>query len=215
MRCAMMTFTGKLVNPLDMKPEDVDIRDIAHGLALVNRFGGHTRFPLSVAQHAVHVSYVMERAYTSSLDHHSILRRLDQNESAWLGLHHDDSDTYIGDMPRLLKHSHSMEGFLAVELELQDKLYSRFDCHHGDMSDPDYSLLIYADNLVLRHEIAQAMHKNFDRSILDEQGLGDPVSGEELELIGPWGPVSWNRAEEMYLDRASQLRPGSVVRYSR
>jgi hypothetical protein len=215
MRCQMITFTGKTVNPLAMRPEDVDIRDIAHGLALVNRFGGHTRFPLSVAQHAVHVSQVMERAHALYKDRTSIINQLSANDAAWIGLHHDDSDTYIGDMPRLLKHSSEMSGFLNVESWLQDVLYSAFDCDYDRMSDPDYNLLGYADNLVLRYEIQQAMHPNFDKTVLIEQGLDPNISTDELKLIGMWGPVSWQRAEEMYLEQAEKLRPGSVARYSR
>lgn len=47
------TYTGRKFYPLDPRPEDVCIEDIAHALALVNRFGGHTRVPYSVAQHSV------------------------------------------------------------------------------------------------------------------------------------------------------------------
>lgn len=211
----MMTYTGKLINPLDMKPEDVDIRDIAHGLALVNRFGGHTRFPLSVAQHAVHVSEAMFwHAAKQGVPGETC------NDLAWIGLHHDDSDTYIGDMPRLLKHSQAMVSFLQLEYDVQARLYWSFNIdpaftNLGCGSDWAEESLRYADNLVLRYEIQQAMHPNFDKSVLIEQGLDPNLSTEELKLIGMWGPVSWQRAEEMYLQQAEKLRPGSVARYSR
>src|SRR5687768_16298229 len=141
----MMTFTGKLVNPLAMRPEDVDIRDIAHGLAAVNRFGGHTRFPLSVAQHAVQVTRVLDKMLTD---------KEEASPMAWIALQHDDSDTYIGDMPRLLKHSDRMSGFLDVEGELQPLLYRCFDIEPR-MSERLIDTLVYADNLVLRHEIKE------------------------------------------------------------
>lgn len=215
MRCQMMTFTGKMVNPLAMRAEDVDIRDIAHGLALVNRFGGHTRFPLPVAQHAVHVSQVM---FLQAAKQGVPLSTC--GDLAWIGLHHDDSDTYIGDMPRLLKHSPEMEGFLMIEQWLQCKLYECFEInslfeHLGCGADWGKEALSYADNLVLRYEIREAMHPNFDKTVLEEQGLDPNLSTEELKLIGMWGPVSWQRAEEMYLEQAEKLRPGSVARYSK
>lgn len=52
----IQTFTGRRFWPLDPRPEDVCIEDIAHALSLKCRFGGHcTRF-YSVAEHSVHVS---------------------------------------------------------------------------------------------------------------------------------------------------------------
>lgn len=45
------TYTGRVWRPLDPQPEDVVQEDIAHALALTNRFNGATREPYSVAQH--------------------------------------------------------------------------------------------------------------------------------------------------------------------
>lgn len=53
------TFKGRRFWPLDPRPEEVDIEDIARGLALTNRFNGHTLMPYSVAQHSVLVSYMV------------------------------------------------------------------------------------------------------------------------------------------------------------
>ncbi len=49
----MMTFTGKQVNPFDIYPGEVCIKDIAHHLALTLRYGGATKWPFSVARHCV------------------------------------------------------------------------------------------------------------------------------------------------------------------
>ena len=57
---SIRTFTGRTFWPLDPKPEDLDIRDIAHALSLVCRFTGHTRSFYSVADHSLRVSYLAE-----------------------------------------------------------------------------------------------------------------------------------------------------------
>ncbi len=42
----LITYSGRLVDPLALKPEDIVIEDVTHGLALTTRFGGgEPRFP--------------------------------------------------------------------------------------------------------------------------------------------------------------------------
>ena len=81
----MVTFTGKLVNPLDLTPQDVDIRDIAHHLSNMCRWQGATRHFYSVAEHCVHVSRLVPTGY------------------ALLALLHDAAEAYMGDAIRPIK----------------------------------------------------------------------------------------------------------------
>ncbi len=81
----IQTFTGKHVNPLNMRPEDIDIKDIAHALSLTNRFTGHTPLPYSVAQHSVLVSNMC-------FPEHKL----------W-GLLHDAPEAYFADISRPVK----------------------------------------------------------------------------------------------------------------
>lgn len=70
--------------------KDVRLDDIAHHLAMVNRFGGACPKPYSVAQHAVHVAeLVLELS----------------GDPAWAlaALHHDSAEAYIGDQRRPIK----------------------------------------------------------------------------------------------------------------
>jgi hypothetical protein len=86
----MHTFTGKLVDPLVLRVEDIDEHDIAHALALTNRYGGHTSIAYSVAEHSILVGY---------------LARLKGGPVAGLlGLLHDAHEAYLGDMIHPLKH---------------------------------------------------------------------------------------------------------------
>lgn len=47
----ILTFTGRRFYPLDPRPEDVCLEDIAHALSLICRYNGHSRFFYSVAEH--------------------------------------------------------------------------------------------------------------------------------------------------------------------
>ena len=80
------TYTGRMVDPLALQPDDVDIEDIAHALANQCRFSGHVRAFYSVAQHAVLVSRIVPPEY------------------AWDALHHDDAEYVLQDMAKPLKN---------------------------------------------------------------------------------------------------------------
>ena len=40
----MNTYTGKRFDPMQMTPEEVSLRDIAHALSLLCRGGGHMKY---------------------------------------------------------------------------------------------------------------------------------------------------------------------------
>lgn len=71
---------GDVVNVVELVPEKIDIEDIAHVLSQCNRFAGRTPYPYSVAQHAVLVSYLTSKKH------------------AYEGLHHDDTEAFVGDV---------------------------------------------------------------------------------------------------------------------
>jgi len=79
------TFTGQQFWPLDPRPGDFNILDIANGLANTCRFNGHVKNFYSVAQHSVLVSLVVPE------------------ELALEGLMHDAAEAYLGDVIRPLK----------------------------------------------------------------------------------------------------------------
>lgn len=77
----IVTFTGKWFNAADPAGDSIDIRDIAHALALTNRYAGHTRRPYSVAQH----SYLASKMAPEGLELQALL--------------HDAHEAYVLDMP--------------------------------------------------------------------------------------------------------------------
>jgi hypothetical protein len=48
--------SGRYVNPLALQMKDIDVRDVAHHLAGINRYTGATPTPFNVAQHSVIVA---------------------------------------------------------------------------------------------------------------------------------------------------------------
>ena len=112
----ILTYTGKKFYPLDPRIEDIDIRDIAHHLAAVNRFVGATKKPYSVAQHSYCVSVLAK-------------------EHPLQGLLHDGSEAYLQDIPTPLKRHPVFAGYRNYEWNLQNMIYKKFGSAQGPMCE--------------------------------------------------------------------------------
>ena len=102
----MQTISGTMFYPLDPRPEEMDVYDIAHALSNLCRFGGHIRSFYSVAQHSVYVSLVVPQ------------------EHALAGLMHDATEAYCVDMPRPIKQH--LPAYEAIEERLWLSIAERF-----------------------------------------------------------------------------------------
>ena len=81
--------SGVFVELDDPKPHQILLEDIAFSLSNICRYGGHVPF-FNVAQHAWLVAQRL-----AVLGESSVVQ--------FAGLHHDDPEAYIGDIPRPLK----------------------------------------------------------------------------------------------------------------
>lgn len=84
------TYSGMYVDTQHPDPKTINLRDVAHALSNTCRYGGHCQQFYSVAEHAVFVSKRLEAKGAS------LIVQL-------AGLHHDDAEAYLGDIPRPLK----------------------------------------------------------------------------------------------------------------
>ena len=100
------TYTGTRYYIMNPTAEQMNIRDIAHALARLCRFGGHTQGFYSVAQHSVLVSRTVPSQY------------------ALEGLLHDASEAYLGDMIHPLKQN--MPEYRALEDRTQKVVAEAF-----------------------------------------------------------------------------------------
>ena len=106
----IQTFTGKQFYPLDPRPEEVCIDDIAHSLAMKCRYAGHTRRFYSVAEHSVHISYSVPRKH-----------------ALW-GLLHDAAEAYSSDIPTPLKRWPGLQRVWAeIEGPIQLAICAKFN----------------------------------------------------------------------------------------
>jgi uncharacterized protein len=154
--------------PLDPRPSEINIDDIAHGLSHQFRFGGHTRRGYSVAQHSVLVS-----------------QHCDPDDALW-GLLHDASEAYLGDMPRPIKHLPEMAPYRHAERRIMDCVCERFKLE-SEMP----SSVREADERALATEVRDLMYplaEGWERWILNIQPWPEviepinPKAAEEMFL---------------------------------
>lgn len=84
--------SGIYLDFVDPKPEDILLKDIALSLSNTCRWGGHCERYMSVAEHAV-------------LVHDIVAARGVPPELRLAALHHDDHESYVGDLPTPLKNA--------------------------------------------------------------------------------------------------------------
>lgn len=108
----LQTYTGRPFWPLDPRPEEIDIEDIAQALSLKCRYGGHCLCFYSVAEHSVLVS-----------------QHVAPEHALW-ALLHDAGEAYLADIPRPVKPS--LDGWKAIEARVMRAVCDRFGLPHQE-----------------------------------------------------------------------------------
>lgn len=118
------TYTGKKIYFLKPNPDDFDIIDIAHSLSMQCRFTGHVESFMSVAEHSVAVSTIVNK------------------ENQLAGLLHDASEAYLSDIASPIKQQFPQ--YYEMEDRLMKSIADKFGFEYPlneDVKDADATQL--------------------------------------------------------------------------
>lgn len=109
---------GLPFHPWAPDPKKIHLHDIAHTLSQINRWGGHTRVPYSVAQHSVLVA-----------------ERVPAYKRAW-GLLHDATEAFMGgDIVSPIKRQ--IPELVEMEAGIARAIQTAFGLPDGALEDPE------------------------------------------------------------------------------
>lgn len=150
----MQTYTGRQFWPIDPRPEDVSILDIARALSMMCRYNGHCSVFYSVAEHSVLVS-----------------QSVPKKDALW-ALLHDASEAYIADIVRPAKPF--IEGYRDVENRIMSAI-----AKHFSLPSLIPETIKEADMRILRDEYLQVIPKSGFAWDIPEERLGVAIEGWE------------------------------------
>lgn len=180
------TFSGRELNIFHIKEEDISIEDIGHALSQVNRFNGHVRRPISVAQHSVDCARL---CVDTDFEAHALL--------------HDASEAYIGDVTKWLKQEDAMGRYREVEDDIQKTIFRRFG-----LSTRMPAKVIEADRIMVRFEGRRGFGKSFTIDHPDYP----PLTKEQIARVGEWKHWGWDRAKWEFLAYYGHLQLRRKIR---
>jgi hypothetical protein len=128
------TLTGKTIEILNPKEEDIDIEDIANGLAMECRFGNQINRHYSVAQHSILVSALAPK----SLKREALL--------------HDAAEAYLGDITKPWKNLLASI-YTPIEFRFEQVIFQKYGLDISRISEvKPFDMLAYQmERDFLRH----------------------------------------------------------------
>jgi len=192
-------LSGRRLDLLDPSPLDIEVEDIAHGLARVARWNGQTigEHPFSVAQHSLVVEEISAHLSPGL-------------EPRWrlAALLHDAAEYVIGDMISPFKAALGLD-YKLFEHRLEAAINLRFGL---PVKTPDAMkvLIKKADRACAFFEATQLAGFGYEESV---KFFGKPPAGYTLQLE----PLAPAQAQARYLQRfqvlaeASGLAPAPVA----
>lgn len=186
-------LSGRRLDLLDPSPLDVEIEDIAHGLARVARWNGQTLgdHALSVAQHCV----VVEEIVATLNPAYPRAQRL-------MALLHDAPEYVVGDLISPFKAAVGLD-YKAFERRLLRAIHTRFALPPETPSEAAAAIKA-ADRIAAYYEatrLAGFTEAEADRYFGRPTGLPRPLA-QRLAALSPWPTAE---AQRRYLARFGEL----------
>lgn len=186
-------LSGRRLDLLSPDPKDIEIEDIAHGLARVARWNGQTKgsHAFSVAQHSLIVTDIVAAVHPEFSA--NVLRA---------ALLHDAPEYVIGDLISPFKTAIGLD-YKSFELNLLQAIYCRFQI--PQLSIDAAAAIKEADTIAAYYEATGLA--GFERSEA-ELFFGVPHLPTELHsVLAVLEPASANDAQELFLAKFADLSP--------
>lgn len=181
-KSSIQTRSGKDFDLIDPSKNEFTVEDVAHALSNICRYCGHVSEFYSVAQHSVMVSKLVEPKY------------------ALMGLLHDASEAFVGDVAKPLKEL--LPDYKQVEARIEEFVLSRFgiDAHHmpASIKTADLTALV-TEQRDLMHGPDPELMKRYHVQPLEEKIV----------------PLSPKEAKELFLERYREIRWNEDRKHSR
>ncbi|HEX4157752.1 MAG TPA: HD family hydrolase [Rhizomicrobium sp.] len=183
-------LSGRRLDLLNPSPLDIEIEDIAHGLARVSRWNGQTigAHAFSVAQHCLLVEQITA----------GLMPRI-AREGRLMALLHDAPEYVVGDLISPFKAAVGID-YKDFELRLLASIHLRFGLPARAPREL-LSVLKRADHISAYWEATQLA--GFDEPEA-RRFFGTPPQSLKPPILIPLPP---NEAQESYLDRFGRLSP--------
>lgn len=182
-------LSGRRLDLLDPSPLDVEIEDIAHGLARVARWNGQTKgaHAFSVAQHCVLVERLSADLSPSGLT----------REARLMALLHDAPEYVVGDLISPFKAAVGIS-YKSLELKLMAAIHIRFGLPPKPPSHLE-KLFKRADIISAYHEATQLA--GFEPAEARKYFGTPPTTLKTPRLT----PLPTAEAQALFLDRFAKL----------
>lgn len=136
----IFTYSGKTIDPTNVRCEDIDAKDIAHALSQVCRATGHFKHFYSVAQHSMNcMREAKARGYCEKV--------------CFAALLHDAGEAYLSDVSRPIKER--LPEYGAIESEFLKAVFEKFALF--PLCDDEWQKVCAVDDACLWYEF-KALH---------------------------------------------------------
>jgi hypothetical protein len=216
---ACETVSGRYVDVVDPKPEDIVIEDIAWSLSRQVRYAGHTLGdPYHIAQHACFVEFLLD--YVTSEDSigdplrtsfngwmNDAVLPIDSANRALLLMHalcHDNTEAYLVDLPSPVKrHPALRDPYKALESNLHEVILEALGV--GRCNAAHNHAIVWADLMALQIEAANLMPSR-------GRGWAGNLPYFELRFMSLMPKIlNWNAANDQFLQRFRYLKEQLAV----